>query len=111
MDDVTIQQPFGGPGSDASQPIPPKPDNYLVWAILCTLCCCIPFGIVSIVYAAKVNSLYTIGQYAAAEEASNNAKKWAIIGAISGLVIQVIYWLLVFGGVLSLGALGMSGSY
>ena len=30
---------------------PLKPDNNLVWAILCTLLCCLPFGIVSIVYA------------------------------------------------------------
>ena len=30
--------------------------NYLVQAILVTLCCCLPFGIVAIVYAAQVNS-------------------------------------------------------
>jgi len=29
--------------------------NYLVQAILCTICCCLPFGIVAIVYAAQVN--------------------------------------------------------
>ena len=33
---------------------PVKPSNNLVWAILTTICCCLPFGIVSIVYAAKV---------------------------------------------------------
>src|SRR5438128_1439779 len=30
--------------------------NYLVQSILCTLFCCLPFGIVAIVYAAQVNS-------------------------------------------------------
>ena len=30
---------------------PVRPDNYLVVAILTTICCCMPFGIVSIVYA------------------------------------------------------------
>ena len=32
----------------------PKPQNYLVIAIIGTLLCCIP-GIVSVIYAAKVN--------------------------------------------------------
>jgi hypothetical protein len=74
--------------------MPPKPDNYLVWAILTTICCCLPFGIVSIVYAAKVNSLYTAQQYDLALEASRNAKKWAIIAAVSGIAISIIYMLI-----------------
>ena len=28
-----------------------RPDNYLVWAILTTILCCLPFGVVSIVFA------------------------------------------------------------
>lgn len=67
------------------------PDNYLVWAILSTVLCCLPFGIVSIVYAAKVNGLYAAKQYDEAETASKNAKKWAIIAAVSGVVIDIIY--------------------
>lgn len=78
--------------------MPPQPDNYLVWAILTTICCCLPFGIVSIVYAAKVNSLYLAKQYDAALEASNNAKKWAIIAAVCGIVLGLIGFLYyVFG--------------
>ncbi|MDY4409703.1 MAG: CD225/dispanin family protein [Prevotella sp.] len=68
-----------------------RPDNYLVWAILSTVLCCLPFGIVSIVYAAKVNGLYAAKQYDEAETASKNAKKWAIIAAVSGVVIDIIY--------------------
>ena len=68
-----------------------RPDNYLVWAILATVLCCLPFGIVSIVYAAKVNGLYAAKQYDEAETASKNAKKWAIIAAVSGVVIDIIY--------------------
>ena len=33
----------------------PQVPNNLVWAILTTLFCCLPAGIVSIVYAAQVN--------------------------------------------------------
>ncbi|QUR65966.1 CD225/dispanin family protein [Mycobacterium spongiae] len=67
-----------------------EPDNYLVWAILVTVLCCLPFGIVSIVYSTKVSGLWAQGRFAEAQTASANAKKWAIIGAITGVVLAVI---------------------
>ena len=67
-----------------------EPDNYLVWAILCTVLCCLPFGIASIVYSTKVSGLWAQGRYAEAQTAAGNAKKWAIIGAIAGPIIYVI---------------------
>ena len=39
-----------------------KPDSNLVWAILTTLICCLPFGVVAIVKACKVDSLWANGQ-------------------------------------------------
>ncbi|MDR1332265.1 MAG: CD225/dispanin family protein [Tannerella sp.] len=42
---------------------PPMPDNYMVWAILTTICCCMPLGIVSLVHSSKVNSAYLTGNY------------------------------------------------
>ncbi|MBR1594266.1 MAG: CD225/dispanin family protein [Alloprevotella sp.] len=94
------QQAYGQPQQAYGQPqyaqngqagFQPKPDNYLVWAILVTICCCWPLGIVSIVYSAKVNNLYMTGQYQQAVEAANNAKKWAIISAIAGGVVALLY--------------------
>ena len=86
----------GQPGLAGQQPGWPaqrEPDNYLVWAILCTVLCCLPFGIVSIVYSTKVSGLWAQGRYAEAQAAADNAKKWAIIGAIVGAacVIGVIH--------------------
>ena len=75
----------------ASTPMPPKPDNNLVLAIVCTVCCCLPFGIVGIIKASKVNGLYLTKQYEAATLMAQDAKKWSIIGIIIGLVIQIIY--------------------
>ncbi|BBZ46304.1 CD225/dispanin family protein [Mycobacterium parmense] len=89
----------GQPAWQAPQPGWPgqrEPDNYLVWAILCTVLCCLPLGIVSIVYSSKVSSLWTQGRYAEAQGAANNAKKWAIIGAIVGAVGAVIGVVLYF---------------
>lgn len=76
-----------------------RPDNYLVWAILATVLCCWPLGIPSIVYAAKVNSLWDQGKKEESVNASKQAKKWAIISAIAGGVIVVGYVLLVGVGV------------
>lgn len=63
------------------------PDNYMVWAILCTILCCTPLGIVSIIYASKVNTLYYAGEYVEAYEASQKAKKYAIYGAVLGFIM------------------------
>jgi len=65
--------------------------NNLVWAILATLFCCLPFGIVSIVHAAKVNSLVAAGNTAAAQDAADKAKKWAIWSAAAWLVLVIAY--------------------
>ena len=69
----------------------PAPNNYMAFAILSTLFCCLPAGIVSIVKAAQVNSKWAGGDAAGAEEASRQAKQWAIIAAVAGLVLTIIY--------------------
>ena len=48
--------------------------NHLVWAILSTLFCCLPLGIVSIVFAAQVNGKLAVGDMAGAQEASDKKK-------------------------------------
>ncbi len=92
--------PGGQPGG--YQPGPP-PSNNLVWAILTTILCCLPFGIVSIVQATKVNGLWAQGQTAAAQEAADAAKKWAIIGAIVGVVLNVLWIILLITGAFTFG--------
>ena len=71
--------------------MPPKPNNYMALAILTTIFCCLPFGIVGIVKASKVNSLYMLKQYDLAMQASADAKKWSIIGIVAGLVVGIAY--------------------
>ena len=64
--------------------------NNLVWAILSTLFCCLPAGIVSIVYAAQVNGKLAAGDYNGAVSASNNARTWAWVSVIAGVVVVVL---------------------
>ena len=68
--------------------------NYLTQAILVTLCCCWPLGIVAIINAAKVNGLLASGDYQGAVEASEAAQKWCWISFILGAIINVIVFAL-----------------
>jgi len=67
------------------------PDNYLVWAILSTVLCCLPLGIVSIVKSTQVNTLWAQGQPDQARAAAESAKKFAIWSAITAVVLWVIF--------------------
>lgn len=74
------------------------PSNYLVWAILSTVFCCLPFGIVSIVFAAQVNSKWQEGDVSGARMASKNAKTWAWISfGIGALALIFWFFLIIFG--------------
>ncbi len=81
--------------------------NNLVWAILSTILCCMPLGIVSIVFAAQVNGKLAAGDVAGARDSSEKAKKWAMWSAIAGITVIVLYILFV----VVLGVVGGAGSY
>ena len=73
-----------------------KPDNNMVWAILSTFFCCLPFGIVAIVNAAKVDGLWRSGEYEAANEAAANAKKYAKWATVIGIMVNIIVFIVSF---------------
>ncbi len=78
--------------------IPIRPKNWLVESILVTILCCLPFGIVGIVNAAKVNSLYDQGKYDESIRSSANAKRWTMIGLIIGVVYLIFVIVMVSMG-------------
>jgi Interferon-induced transmembrane protein len=78
-----------GPGL-AGAPVP----NYLVQSILILLCCCQPFAIVALIFAAQVNSKLAAGDYAGAVDASRKAKLWCWISfalGIAGIVVAGLF--------------------
>ena len=81
-----------------------KPVNwvpYLVLSIISTLCCCLPFGVVGIVFSAKINSSMTAGNL---EEAQNNAKMakiWIIVSFAICILTWLIYMILIVTGAVS----------
>lgn len=56
---------------------PSKPATNLIWSIIC-ISICLPFGVLALAQSVKVDSLYSNGEYEAAEKASEKSKKWAM---------------------------------
>ena len=83
-------------------PVAEKVESYLVLAIVVTVLCCLPFGIVGIVYAAQVNPKVQAGDIAGARESSRKAKLWTLWGLGLGLSVYVLYAAIIgLGAVLS----------
>lgn len=71
-----------GPATKATAAGPAAVKNHMVGAILTTLFCCLIGGIISIVYASKVNSKLAQGDIAGAQAASKVAMRWIIINLL-----------------------------
>ena len=77
--------------SGIREPRPHVP-NHLVSAILATIFCCLPTGIVAIAYAAQVNGKLIYGDYSGAKSASDSARTWAIVSMAMGPVAGAIWF-------------------
>ncbi len=64
---------------------PPK--TWLIESILVAVFCCLPFGIVGIVNASRVESRFYAGNPMGAVRASKEAKRFTMIAFFTGLVI------------------------
>lgn len=83
-----------------------KPSAHLALSILVTIFCCLPFGIVGIVYASKVDSNWMAGYYDLARQNSLKARNWSVTGIVIGAVLWVLYLILVY--VIGLSMLSLS---
>jgi hypothetical protein len=93
--------PIPLPGPGVVLPPGATVPNYLVFAILVTVFCCLPTGIPAIVFAAQVNGKLQAGNIAGAQADSKNAKMWCFISLGLGLGVVVIY-----GALMMLGIIG-----
>ena len=89
------------PVAGVVQPPGAEVPNYLVFAVLVTVLCCLPTGIPAIIYAAQVNGKLQMGDLAGAKAASDNAKMWCWISFGVGIAGIVLYVLLIVLGVVS----------
>ncbi len=95
------QQPYQQPQQAFQQPPytnparsqMPMPETHMVFAVLVTLFCCLPFGIAGIVNASAVSSAYAMGNYQEAVRKSESAKKWSMWGLIGGAIVIILYFI------------------
>lgn len=95
------QSPYG-----SAMPAATPPNNNLVLAIVSTVLCCLPLGIVAIVKAAEVNSKWATGDYAGAQKSADDAKRFSMIAIGIGAVVVVAYFALAAAGIFSLRTTG-----
>lgn len=92
---VSCGQNLQGYRQPPQQPVyaqrPPEIPTRLVQAILVTLFCCQPFGIVAIVYAAMASSKVSAGDYYGAMECSRKATTWCWAAFWLGLIPILFY--------------------
>jgi hypothetical protein len=80
------------PSSGAPASIP----NYLVIAII-SLFCCLPLGVVAVIFAAQVNGKVAAGDTAGALDASKKAKMFSYISiglGLAGLICYILIWVI-----------------
>ncbi|HEV8426842.1 MAG TPA: CD225/dispanin family protein [Pyrinomonadaceae bacterium] len=94
------------PSSGAPASVP----NYLVPAII-SLFCCLPLGIVGVIFAAQVNSKVAAGDTAGALDSSKKAKMFSFIAIGLGLAGIVCYVLFVVIMGVGMGLAGSSSSF
>ena len=95
---LSCQKPTGVPLEGT------PPPNYLVFAILMTVLCCLPLGIPAIIFAAQVNGKYRSGDVEGARRASNKARLWCWLAFGVGMFSYLVYMVLMSLGVLSQAA-------
>jgi hypothetical protein len=87
------------PASDIPNHLPLS----IVSAVMTLCCCCIPLGIIPVIFSTQVNTKIANGDFVGAKRDSDNAKLWAWIFIGVAIVIFFIQILL------RIVAVGMSG--
>jgi hypothetical protein len=81
----------GASGWASSGPAGPAPriDTWLWQSIVVTVLCCLPLGIVGIVFSSQAQTEISNHNYAAAQEKARQAKTFTLVGAGIGLAMYV----------------------
>lgn len=80
----------GGYGAPRRCPMPQMPKNHLALAVLTTLFCCLPFGIISLIYAIQVNISANSGNFKMAEFSSEKALFWGKVALWCGAALYIV---------------------
>lgn len=74
----------------------------IIAAVVSFLMCCLPHGVISVIFASQVNKKAAAGDIAGATQAAKNAKLWAIISIAVSVVWLIIGFAFgLIGGIMS----------
>lgn len=76
-------------------------DPWLWQSIVATVLCCLPFGIVGIVKASQAKSAADLGNGQLASQRASEARTWTLVAVGVGLVANIGFFALGFGGALA----------
>ena len=86
---ISLEQDGAAGARITSIAVPPVSSHLLV-AMLTTLFCCLPLGMVSLLYASQVQPRFARGDYLGAQVASQRARMWAVLSFFVGLVTMLL---------------------
>ena len=92
------------PATDTTTSVP----NYLIPAII-SLFCCLPGGIVAVIFAAQVNGKVQAGDISGAQDSAKKAKMFSFISiglGLAAIICYVLFWVILGVGL----SLSNSGS-
>lgn len=95
QNNTTSTPPLPPQDSQGNEMPPLKPNNWLWQSIVATIFCCIPLGVVGIIYAVKVDSLYFKGNYEDAYRMSGKARMWTLASA-GVAFLYFVFWIILF---------------
>ena len=80
------------PATDTTTSVP----NFLIPAII-SLFCCLPGGIVAVIFAAQVNGKVQAGDVAGAQDSAKKAKLFSFISiglGLAAIICYVLFWVI-----------------
>lgn len=94
------ENPYAYKPVPTQQPVLQMPSTHLWQAIVVTILCCAPLGIPAIVFASQVQARFNAGDIKGAQNTSRKARNFCIWSLILGIIGWIIYFILVFIGVI-----------
>ena len=75
-------------------------NNQMVKAVLVTVLCCLPFGIVAIIKSSEVNGKLAVGDIVGAQMSASSSSNWSNMAIIFGLIFGIFYFFILMADIL-----------
>ncbi|KAM3921166.1 dispanin subfamily A member 2b-like [Leptodactylus fuscus] len=91
-----MYQPTSSVVTEQPGPYRAPQKDYLVWSILNLICCCLPLGIVALIYSIKTRDATHQNDTFSAGKHSRTAFKLNISATVIGIILNIIFMIIYF---------------